>query len=450
MYFAYSILLGAALALSAPYWLVQMLRTGKYRAGLGERFGRVPPRLGGDHRSCIWVHAVSVGEVLAVSGLIAQLREHFPARRVVISTTTATGQKLACERFGAESVFYFPLDFVFAVRRCLRALQPELVVLAETEFWPNFLRVASAFAPVAVVNARISDRSLPRYRHFRWLIRRVLSHVSLFLAQSEEDRRRLIAIGARPECVEVSGNLKFDSRPPAASPFVEALRAALNPHPAAPKSGATRVGHPDTSGAARVGHPVIVCGSTVVGEEPLLLPAFRAVLDRWSDAVVILAPRHPQRFEEVARLLAASGLPFWRRSQWNGEPLAGGVLLLDSIGELAATYSLAQMAFVGGSLVPRGGHNVLEAAQAGAAILVGPYTENFRDIVSVFHLASALRIVTAEEITAAITDLLVDEPAREQMTRRASAVLRAHSGATERTLTALATLLTKRAKEAVR
>ncbi len=427
MYFLYSLLLGLALLISSPYWLWQMARTGKHRMGLGERFGRVPERIRRDARPTVWVHAVSVGEVLAASGLVPELRARLPQRRVVISTTTATGQKLARERFGAENVFYFPLDVRFAVRSWLRALRPELVVLAETEFWPNFLHLArTSGACIAVVNARISDRSRPRYRRIRGIMASVLANIDLFLAQSEEDRRRLVEIGARPERVQVSGNLKFDVRPATMPPIVEALRSA--------------VAH------AGLG-PVVVCGSTVEGEESLLVPALRAVLQSWPKALVILAPRHPERFEQVARLLVSSGLRFWRRSGWNavGEapPLAGGVFLLDSIGELAWTYTLANVAFVGGSLVPRGGHNVLEAAQAGAAVLVGPHTENFRDIITLFRRADALRVASADEIGPAMIALLEDDAARTALTHRAAEVLRAHSGASERTLAALAGLLGK-------
>ncbi len=420
MYLVYTILLGAALVVSAPYWLVQMLRTGKHRTGLGERFGRVPPQLRADARRAIWVHAVSVGEVLAVSGLVVQMRERFPACRIVISTTTKTGQKLARERFGAENVFYFPLDFAFAIRPWLRALRPELVVLAETEFWPNFLRLAHREARVAVVNARVSDRSWPRYRQLRGLIARVLTNVDLFLAQSDEDRRRLVEIGAPAHRVAVSGNLKFDIHPAASPAFLDALRAAFRQC----KAG-----------------PVVVCGSTVEGEEPLLVPVFRRVLERWPGAGIVLAPRHPERFDEVARLLAGSGLKFWRRSQWHGEPIVGGVFLLDSIGELAATYALAQLAFVGGSLVARGGHNVLEAAASGAAIVVGPHTENFRDIVARFRGAGALQVVSAGEIVEETMRLLADDALRAQMSARAAAVLRAHAGATDRTLAALEALV---------
>ena len=208
----YNLALIAALVVSAPWWLLRMARAGKYRAGLRERLGRVPPRISArEKRGGIWIHAVSVGEVLAIAKLAEELRREHPQLPLFISTTTAAGQKLARERYGDENVFYFPLDFGFAIRPYLRALQPHLVILAETEFWPNFLRLAKqSGVRVAVVNARISDGSLPGYRRWNFWLRRVLANVDLFLAQSGEDQRRIAAIGARPERVEVSGNLKFD------------------------------------------------------------------------------------------------------------------------------------------------------------------------------------------------------------------------------------------------
>ncbi len=212
MYLIYSALLAAGLLLTLPYWLMQRLRHGKYRAGLSERLGRIPQRLTKQPgRPTIWVHAVSVGEVLAVSGLVAELKRRFPNYRIVISTTTDTGQKLARTRFGAENVFYFPLDFAFAIRPYLRWLRPELIVIAETELWPNFLRLGKAVGGrIAIVNARISDRSWPRYRRFQRLLARVLRQVDLFLTQTEEDARRLAQIGAPKERIQVTGNLKFD------------------------------------------------------------------------------------------------------------------------------------------------------------------------------------------------------------------------------------------------
>jgi 3-deoxy-D-manno-octulosonic-acid transferase len=425
-YFLYSFVLGAAMLLSLPYWLYHIVRHGKYHSGFGERMGRVPARLlagssASRSRHVIWVHAVSVGEVMAVSGLIEKMRSSFPDHRVVVSTTTDTGQELARKRFGAENVFYFPLDFAFAIRSYLRALQPQLVLLAETEFWPNFLRLAhQSGARIAVVNARISDRSQPRYRRFRWALRRMLAQIDLLLAQTPEDAARLASIGADAARIRVSGNLKFDVSLPVPPPVVEAFRRSL---------------------AAEGAGPVLVCGSTVEDEEPPLLKAFENLRVGHPRAVMILAPRRPQRFDDVAILLQRLGIRFHRRSRWAGENLAGGVLLVDSIGELAALYSLADVAFVGGSLVPRGGHNIIEPAQHGVAIVVGNHTENFREIVALFQSRDAVRVVGLSELPLTLMQLFADDSERRALGRRAQETLRSRTGATARTLEALKTLL---------
>jgi 3-deoxy-D-manno-octulosonic-acid transferase len=364
---------------------------------------------------------VSVGEVLAISGLATELKKRFSQHRVVISTTTDTGQKLARTRFDEENVFYFPLDFAFAIRPYLRLLQPKLVVIAETEFWPNFLRLAHASgARIAVVNGRISDRSWRGYRRFRRLLTGVLQRVDLFLTQTAEDARRLVEIGAPPELVRATGNLKFDVPAPAAPPIIASLRAAFQ--------------------QAQTG-PVIVCGSTVEGEEPLLLQAFINILASHPRAVMVLAPRHPERFGEVAELLNQLGIRFWRRSLWGGDPILGGVLLIDTIGELAALYALADVACVGGSLVPRGGHNIIEPALHGVPIVVGNHTENFRDIVSLFQSRDAVRVVGPAELPLVLMDLISNPAERAELGRRAAETIRAQMGATQRTMQALETLL---------
>jgi 3-deoxy-D-manno-octulosonic-acid transferase len=422
MYLIYTALLAAGLLVSLPYWLLQRLRHGKYRAGLGERLGRIPPRLAAQPaRRTIWVHAVSVGEVLAVNNLVAQLEQRFPQHRVVVSTTTDTGQKLARTRFGAENVFYFPLDFAFAIRPYLRLLQPDLVVIAETEFWPNFLRLAHASgAGIAIVNARISNRSWSGYQRFRHLLARVLQNVDIFLAQTSEDARRLEEIGAPAERVHVTGNLKFDMPAPTAPPIIASLRESFL--------------------QATTG-PVIVCGSTVDGEEAILLQAFENVLASHPRAAMILAPRHPERFGEVAKLLEQLGIRSCRRSLWSGDPIVGGVLLIDTIGELAALYALADIAFVGGSLVPRGGHNIIEPALHSVPIIVGNHTENFRDIVSLFQSRDAVRVVGPAELPLVFMDLISKPAERIALGRRAGETLRSQMGATQRTLQALEKLL---------
>jgi 3-deoxy-D-manno-octulosonic-acid transferase len=428
-YFLYSLVLALGMLLSLPYWVYQILRHGKYRSGFAQRMGKVPARLltaataraSLPPKRVIWIHAVSVGEVLAVNRLVEEMRRSFPQHRVLVSTTTGTGQELARKRFGEENVFYFPLDFAVAIRPYLQALEPELVVLAETEFWPNFLRLAhTSGARIAVVNARISDRSWPSYRRFRWALRRMLVHINLFLAQTEEDSKRLQSIGADAGRVRVTGNLKFDLSLPARPSIVESLRRSLV-----------------TEGAG----PVLVCGSTVEGEEPVLLKAFENLRVAHPCAVMILAPRHPQRFDDVAILLQQLGMRSYRRSRWAGEALAGGVFLVDSIGELAVLYSLADVAFVGGSLVPRGGHNIIEPAQQGVAIVTGIHTENFRDIVALFQSRDAVRIVGLAELPLTLMQLLADDTERRALGRRAEETMRSQMGATSRTLEALKTLL---------
>jgi 3-deoxy-D-manno-octulosonic-acid transferase len=422
MFALYSTLLGLFLLITLPYWLLQMMRHGKYRDGLRQRLGAVPPQLAARReKHNIWVHAVSVGEVVAASAVVEELRQKFPSHRIVISTTTSTGQKLAIRRFGADSVFYFPLDFGFAIRPYLEALRPELVVIAETEFWPNFLRLAkNSGARIAVVNCRISDRSLPGYKRLHFWIPKVLGNVDLFLAQTEEDRRRLVEIGALEAKTAIAGNLKFDVIPPKPPAIAASLRASLT--------------------EAEV-EPVLVCGSTLEEEEGSLLSAFRNILATRPKAVMILAPRHPERFAEVAALVENLGFRLLRRSLWGGEHLAGAVFLLDSIGELAALYSLATIAFVGGSLVPRGGHNILEPALYGVPIVTGNHYENFRDIVNFFLSRNAVRVVGLAELPLVFMELIDNRKERERLGRNALAALETQRGATERTVAALTQLM---------
>jgi 3-deoxy-D-manno-octulosonic-acid transferase len=421
--FLYSVVLGLGMLVSLPYWLYQMARHGKYRKGFAERMGRVPARLRlpGEPEPVIWVHAVSVGEVLAVAGLVEELQRRFSQHKIFISTTTDTGQALARKRFGDANVFYFPMDFAFAIRPYLLALRPQMVVIVETEFWPNFLRLAHASgARIAVVNARISDRSWPNYRRFRALLQRLLANVDLFLAQTEADAARLQNIGAPQERVRVTGNLKFDIVAPDPPAIVERLRTSI---------------------AAAGAGPVLVCGSTADGEEPLLLKAFENLRVQYPRAVMILAPRHPERFAVVAALLEQMSISFYRRSLWDGEPLAGGVFLLDTMGELAALYALADIAFVGGSLVPRGGHNIIEPARHGVATVVGNHTENFRDIVSLFQSRNAVRVAGPAELPLVFLELLANDAERKALGQRAAETLRSQIGATARTASALEELL---------
>jgi len=419
----YTFALFMVLAFGLPYWLLVMTTNGKYREGLSERLGWVPDRLReGDSRKTIWVHAVSVGEVLAASRLVNELSACAPQYRVLLSTTTQTGQRLARERTGASHTFYFPLDFPWIVKRYLRTLDPVLLVLVETEFWPNMLTACRRSSiPVAVVNGRISDRSLPRYLRLRAIWKQILAGVSIMMAQSEEDAKRLKAIGAPAGRVSFAGNLKFDVRSAEPAAITTTLREKLAP-----------------------GTRVLVCGSTLDGEEEILLDAFQQLLKTFPDCVMILAPRHPERFARVAGLLKNRKDRFVRRSNWMKRPAKikpGTVILLDSIGELASVYALASVAFVGGSLVPGGGHNPLEPAQFAVPVVMGTHYANFRAIIDTLLQAEALKLATKETLVPMLENLLTDVDAANALGVRALEVFHHQSGATGRAVTALLGLL---------
>jgi 3-deoxy-D-manno-octulosonic-acid transferase len=423
----YSSLLLAALVLGAPYWLLRMATSGRYRAGLAGRLGRVPQELRAAvaGRRVIWIHAVSVGEVMAATQLIRELRADLPDWVIAVSTTTETGQRLARERLAGSPVFYLPLDFKFSVRRYLRVLQPKLVVLMESELWPRMIaECASSGIPMAVVNARISDRSLPRYLRLRRLWRPLLEKIALFLAQSDESAARLLKIGAPSDRVIVTGNLKYDVRVTEETALTKLLRAQLSD--------------------ARV----VVCGSTLEGEERMLLDAWPAVVAAEPRAVMVLAPRHPDRFAAVAGTVAASGFAMIRASELRERPAAiapGSIVLLDTIGDLAAVYSLGSVAFVGGSLVARGGHNPLEPAQFGVPVLMGPSFENFRGIMESMQVHNAVHIVSTVTIADTLIDMLRHTERARALGERGRAVFEAQSGATARTRRALNNYLLRRA-----
>jgi 3-deoxy-D-manno-octulosonic-acid transferase len=426
MMWVYSALLLAALVLGAPYWLLRMATSGRYRAGLAGRLGWVPQQLrtAVAGREVVWVHAVSVGEVMAATQLIRELAAIRPEWMIAVSTTTATGQRLAKQRLPELPVFYLPLDFAFVVRRYLKVLRPKMLVLMESELWPNLiLECAKAGVPMAVVNARVSDRSLPRYLKLRRLWRPLLEKISLFLAQSEETAERLVRIGAPAERVRLTGNLKYDLRESRESELVAMLRAQL---PA--------------------GARVVICGSTLEGEERVLLEAWPAVLAAEPEAVMVLAPRHPDRFAAVAGMVEGGGFALARASEFRQQPgpvAAGSVFLLDTIGDLAAMYSLGVLAFVGGSLLPAGGHNPLEPARFGVPVLMGSSFENFREIVGVLQAHNAIRIVSTANFGDALIAMLEGEEARA-MGARGREIFEAQSGATARTVQSLMELLEER------
>jgi 3-deoxy-D-manno-octulosonic-acid transferase len=364
---------------------------------------------------------------MAAMTLVRELKAALPGWVVAVSTTTVTGQRLARERFPELPVFYLPLDFKFAVRRYLMALRPGMVVLMESELWPRMMeQCEQGGIPLAVVNARVSDRSLPRYLWLRRLWRPLLERVSLYLAQSDENAERLRRIGAPADRVRVTGNLKYDVRVGEESALTTMLREGL-------------------PSDARV----VVCGSTLEGEERLLLEAWPAVVAAEPRAVMVLAPRHPDRFAAVAGMAAAGGFACIRASEYRDRRVdvaVGSVFLLDTIGDLASAYSLGAVAFVGGSLVPKGGHNPLEPARFGVPVVMGPSFENFREIVKAMQAQDAIRVAAPGTIGEMLTAMLRDSVEARAMGERGRAVFEAQSGATARTVEALVELLGEQAE----
>jgi len=445
----YSLLLTLGLLLSSPWWLLRMATTERYREGLRERLGNVPARLREAVRGkrVVWVHAVSVGEVLAASRLVGELEAALgDSFRVVVSTTTRTGQALARQRFGADRVFYMPLDFARTVLAYLRALNPAALVLMESELWPRMLHECGhAGIAVVVVNARVSDRSFARTMTVRSIWQYVLRKPSLWLAQSEEDARRLIALGAWGETVKVGGNLKYDVRAPKKSRIADLIREAAGDR------------------------PIVVAGSTVDGrtnndlnEDEMVIQAWEGRLRNEFNALLVLAPRHPERFGLVESVVME--FRFARASDWaptqegtpslektvKDEPLNSGpehkdrleVVLLDTIGDLASVYSLASIAFVGGSLVTAGGHNPLEPAQFGVPVVMGPSFENFRDVVGTMCASDGICIVQdAEELKLVLVGMLKDREAAQAVGERGRRVFEEQQGATARAVEAIVSLV---------
>ncbi len=400
-----------------PAFLLRKVWRGGAPLALGARFGFVPLAPG---PARFWVHAVSVGEVMAAVPLVAALRRRWPEVEVVLSTVTATGAQVARARLGQVATpFVFPLDFAGATRRAVRRVAPRCFVALETELWPNLLRaLAAAGVPAVVANGRISDRSFRRYRRVRRLFRRVLDQVALFAMQSEEDARRVIALGARPERVVVTGNLKMEA--PRGEAGVERLWRRL-----------LHLGEA----------PVWVAGSTHRGEEAAVLDAFLALRREAGGLRLILAPRHPERVEEVEALARARGLVAARRSRLTGDA-PHDLILLDTIGELAALYGVADVIFVGGSLVPVGGHNVIEPALHARPVVFGPHMHNFRDAAALLLGArAAVQVPDAAALVPALRALLADPAARRRLGEAAWQAVAGHQGACERTLEALERVL---------
>ena len=432
MYLLYSILAFVVFVVVSPWFVYQAIRHQKYIGSFGQRLGYLPVSFNLDGDESIWVHAVSVGEVLVARPLIAELRRRYPRLRIFLSTTTLTGQKLAKRDVrDVDGVFYFPFDWTVTVRRTLKLVRPRLFVMMETEIWPNLLRECRRRGvKTVVVNARISYRSYPRYRIVRPFFRRVLADVDHFCVQGEESARRLVDLGADPARVTVTGSLKFDSLD--LSPL-EAPRGR-------PASGPARVLRFFRMSPNR---PVIVAGSTLRGEEEAVIRAFNRVRTAGGNALLVIAARHPERFAEVERLCRQEGLATVRRTELpiDAEPRADAVIL-DTIGELAQLYQIATAVFVGGSLVAAGGHNILEPAVFGKPIVFGPHMQNFGEIAEAFlRNGAAVQVRTERELEDAVVSLMTDPVRRARLGAAARALVEANRGAKDRTLAAIAAIM---------
>ena len=467
MFWIYSLLTGLTALVLTPYWLVQSARHGKYLSNLGQRLGfsfpgltrlrSAMPEQSSPQQSAIWLHAVSVGEVLSSVSLARRLKDAFPQRPLIVSTTTLTGQALARERINfADGFLYFPLDWTFAVRRAFQAVKPAIVVVVETEIWPNFLRHSSREnIPVVFASGRISDRSFARYQRYlnlfgfylRPLLRRMLAFATKFLMQSETDAERIRTLGAPADRVRVSGNLKYDLALPAPTPMSQWLAAE----------------------AARLGRsPVIVAGSVVATEEPLALIAFGTLQGEFPRALLVLAPRKPERFDAAAKFIEDNHSKFVRRSALqiltpaqvatsNGVlsssrlPDDVTILLLDSIGELASLYGAADHAFVGGSLVTSGGHNILEPAAFGKVPVFGPSMENFSEMATRFVAAdAAIQVPSPEDAGVAWIELQRNPERMRRMSESARRLVSESRGATDRAVAEITAVLCARSPKAHR
>ncbi|MFN0110638.1 MAG: 3-deoxy-D-manno-octulosonic acid transferase [Blastocatellia bacterium] len=424
----YSLLYTLAFFALLPYFAYQAIFNRKYIGNLKGRLWLSP--FVADSRPAIWLHAVSVGETLAAKPLIAALRQRFPNHRLVISTTTMTGQAVARQQITeADAVCYFPFDWKLTVRRAFNAIQPEVVILMESELWLNFLgECRNRQIPTVIVNGRISDRSFPRSQKFGFFIRRLYGLVTRFLMQGQLDAERAIQLGAPADRVTVSGNLKYDINDSSQSLKLAETAKQLDEI------------------FALTAAPLIVAGSTGEGEEQALLAAFAEL----NGARLLIAPRHPERFKAVVALLEASGVKFVRRSVANESAKTAQVILLDSIGELAAIYRFASLVFVGGSLVPVGGHNILEAALFAKPIIVGPHMQNFREITSEFlrrdaviQLKSTDANEQVRELSQTFAELLGNQNRARELGANARQAIEDNRGATERTVEALAELLAR-------
>ena len=418
IYLIYDITLFLATPLILVYSLFRSWSKGRRREGVVERFGIYNSDLVGalNGQKTVWVHAVSVGETIAVKPLLKALKENIPGIRIIMSNVTETGRSIAEKTPEVDHCVYFPFDYRFTVKRALATVRPALLVIVETEIWPNFLRAARIMGiPAVLVNGRISDRSFGRYLKMKWFFRPVLENVSAFCMQTSEDARRIVAIGADQKRVHVTRNLKYDIQVIAPT---DDLKSEL------------REGYKVPDGIA-----VITAGSTHAGEEEALLSAYQRLLTKGRECLLVLVPRHPERAGEVADILGKFGMKFTLRSKLGNrteEFRPGEVLLVDTVGELMKFYTISDLVFVGGSLVPTGGHNILEPASLGVPVLFGPHMHNFKESAAlILACGGAIQIKDGNDLTANLQLLLDDSEKRRAMGRKGMSLVIENSGATK-------------------
>ncbi len=412
-----------------PFLLIALSRSVKYKKSLKYRLGIWPESLSAkfnDH-DWVWLHAVSVGEVAAVTPLVKTLKERHPNLKLLVSTVTETGNQLAHQCLeGVDEIIYFPLDLMAISQRVINRVNPALFIVAETEIWPNFLRcLARKSIPAVIINGRISAKSFKNYRLAKFFIKRVLADISCFSMQSQLDAERIKALGAKAERVRVVGNLKFDRLPPEVSRADKGiLRAALGIKAAA---------------------PIFIAGSTHAGEDEIVICAYKELLASHPQLVLIIASRHLERLSDIEAIIKQQGLQSMRKSAVSNKPNRGDVVLVDTIGELAGLYAIADLVFVGGSLAPIGGHNILEPAAYGHPVLYGPHMSNFLGSAGILKAVGAgIEVQGLEQLIVEAEKLLNDKDLRTQLGQAAKTAVEQNRGATKKTLEIIETYLSSK------
>ena len=415
MYFLYNFFLPILLVLLSPFVVIKLLSDKVWREFFWQRFSINRSTLKTlDGKRPLWFHAASVGEVNASIKLLSEIRNRWPERRLLVSTFTPTGRKAALEKLNADVVIFLPLDLSFIVKSAIKKINPHMLILMETELWPNLIKgCGSGDIPVVIVNGRISDKSIRKYNKLKSLLKEVFQDVSLILTQSAESRERFVLLGAESEKVVTTGNIKFDMQ--VKKKPVEAVE--------------------------NWGGPIFIAGSTRDGEEEKVLSAYLKARETYTDLKLILAPRHLPRTEEVERTLSVMGNAYEKISQIKG-PINSPVLLVDTLGELSSLYPYGDLVFVGGSLVPMGGQNMLEPALCEKPVLFGPHVENFREAARILmEGGGALMVENSDDLARKLVTLLEDPQLRLSMGIKAKASVEEHSGATEKTIDSLVKFL---------